>query len=91
MLRNGRTGIIVWLHHTKYVKALRKFGNIYYVSKKMRYAVLYVDTDESEGVIKRIKKQRYTKDVALSHIQEIRTSFSKKKDTEKAREEEMVY
>ena len=81
-----RTGIIVWLYHLKHVKALRKYGNIHYVSKKMKYAVLYCDAAESDMLVQRLKKQKFTKQIAPSYMQEISAHYKKK--TEKKPEDE---
>ncbi len=47
-----RQGIIVWLYSLKHSKQLRKYGNVHYVSKRLKYAVLYCNMEEAEGVMK---------------------------------------
>ncbi|MEH7391661.1 DUF2129 domain-containing protein, partial [Bacillus sp. JJ1474] len=34
-----RQGIIVWLYSLKQAKMLRRFGNVHYVSKRLKYVV----------------------------------------------------
>ena len=36
-----RQRLIVWLNSIKQAKMLRKFGNVHYVSKRLKYVVLY--------------------------------------------------
>ncbi len=53
MMENKRQGIIVYLHSLKHSKMLRKFGNVHYVSKRLKYVVLYCDMDLIEKQWKR--------------------------------------
>jgi len=43
-----RQGIIVWYQHRRNLKHIKRFGNVIYNSKKMRYAVVYVNQSEVE-------------------------------------------
>ncbi|MGM7701049.1 YlbG family protein [Pseudalkalibacillus sp. Hm43] len=74
MLTN-RTGLAIWLHSLKYIKQLRKFGNIHYVSKRMKYAVLYCDTAQKERIIEKIEKLHFVKKVEPSHKAHIKTEY----------------
>lgn len=74
MLTN-RTGIAVWLHSLKYIKQLRKFGNVHYVSRRMKYAVLYCNTSEKDQVIEKIQSLHFVKKVAASHKASIKTEY----------------
>lgn len=87
---SGRSGLIVWLHNTKHVKVLKRFGNIHYVSKKLAYAVLYCDSDKRDLVIQRLEKQKFIKRVDYSHLGELKTQYTKKKDPIQV-QEEMIY
>ncbi|MBP3041915.1 DUF2129 domain-containing protein, partial [Bacillaceae bacterium Marseille-Q3522] len=46
-----RQGIIVWLFSMKHVKMLRRFGNIHYVSKFLKYVVLYCNQKETNEIM----------------------------------------
>lgn len=49
----SRQGVFVYLYHLKQSKQLRRFGTISYVSRRMKYVVLYMDSaDVSENVKK---------------------------------------
>lgn len=64
-----KQGLIVYLYSIKQVKNLKNFGSVTYVSKKMRYAMLYIDQDEkTDETIKNISSQRYVKHVVISKI-----------------------
>lgn len=42
-MENDRQAIVVWMNHLKQVRSLKRFGNVHYVSRKLKYAVLYCD------------------------------------------------
>lgn len=57
----ARQGIIVYLHTLKQAKMLRKFGNIHYVSKKLKYVVLYTNMDEVEPLVEKLNNYSFVK------------------------------
>ncbi|OXS78452.1 YlbG family protein [Domibacillus enclensis] len=61
-----RQALIVWLHSLKPAKSLRKYGNIHYVSKKMKYAVLYCNHSEAEELAQKIGNFSFVKKVDFS-------------------------
>ncbi|WP_071459333.1 YlbG family protein [Bacillus massilinigeriensis] len=56
-----RQGIIVWLYSLKQAKMLRRFGNVHYVSKKLKYAVLYCNQEEVETLLKKLQSYSFVK------------------------------
>ena len=62
-----RQGIIVWMHSLKQVKMMRKFGNIHYVSKRLKYVVIYNDMENVDTIISRLKSLPYVKRVEPSY------------------------
>jgi len=68
---DNRTGLIVWLHSTKHVRRLMKFGYLHYVSDRMKYALLYVDSNEVEQKIKQLKKENYVKNAELTKMRDL--------------------
>jgi len=61
-----RQGIIVWLFSLKQAKMLRKFGNVHYVSKRLKYVVLYCNQDETETIMEKIRSYSFVKKVEPS-------------------------
>lgn len=61
-----RQGIIVWLYSLKQAKMLRKFGNVHYVSKRLKYVVLYCNLDEVETIMDKISSYSFVKKVEPS-------------------------
>lgn len=85
MIFGNRQGIIVWLHSLKQIKQLRRFGNIHYVSKKLKYVVIYMDMDSVDGTIDKIKSLSFVKRVEPSYKPFLKTEFENSKP-DKAKE-----
>ncbi len=79
-----RQGIIVYMHSLKHVKAMRKFGNIHYVSKRLKYMVIYNDMENVEAIIAKIKTLPYVKQVEPSYKPFLKLEYEN--STDKAKE-----
>ncbi|RKN86654.1 YlbG family protein [Paenibacillus ginsengarvi] len=71
-----RTGLILWVSDSRHTKQLEKFGTIHYVSKRMHYVVLYVNSDRAEEATKAIQKLSFVKKIERSYRNEIRTEYN---------------
>ncbi|WAA13708.1 YlbG family protein [Fervidibacillus halotolerans] len=79
-----RQGIIVWLYSLKHVRHLKKYGNIHYVSKRLKYVVLYCNLSDSERIMEKLQSLSFVKKVELSYRPYLDLEFDgKKKDEEK--------
>ncbi|MFS0861364.1 YlbG family protein [Fredinandcohnia sp. 179-A 10B2 NHS] len=74
-----RQGIIVWLQSLKHVKLLRKFGNIHYVSKRLKYVVIYNDMENTESIVGKLKSLSYVKKVEPSYKPFLKMEFENKR------------
>jgi uncharacterized protein YlbG (UPF0298 family) len=72
---NPRTGIIVWLYSAKQARKLRRYGLIYYVSERMKYVVMYVDSAAAANTIQQMEKQRFVRAVDVSPHGTIATEY----------------
>ena len=81
----ARQGVIVYLHTLKQAKMLRKFGNIHYVSKKLKYVVLYTNMDEVEALVEKLRGYSFVKRVDLSHKPFLKVEYENSKP-DKAKE-----
>jgi len=81
----ARQGIIVYLHTLKQVKMLRRFGNIHYVSKKLKYVVLYTNMDDVEAIVEKLRSYSFVKKVEVSYKPFIKTDYENSKP-DKAKE-----
>ncbi|SEM57724.1 Uncharacterized protein YlbG, UPF0298 family [Ligilactobacillus sp. WC1T17] len=73
---NPRQSVIVYLSHLRQAKQLRKFGTINYVSRNMKYVVLYMDQAKVEENVKKMQKLRFIKKIEISARPTLRTEYS---------------
>lgn len=74
---NERTGLIVWVSDAKQARGLEKYGTVHYISKRMKYAVLYINAERYEDTSKNLSRLPYVKRVERSLRNEIKTEYSK--------------
>ncbi|WP_163654404.1 YlbG family protein [Listeria sp. PSOL-1] len=77
---NDRQAIIVWLSHLKQVRSLKRFGNIHYISKKLKYVVLYCDMSEVDEISEKLSRFHYVKRIEPSFRPFLKTEYESKKD-----------
>lgn len=80
-----RQGLIVYVHQLKNAKSLRKYGHVHYISRKMKYVVLYCDREEIQNVQNKIQRLPFVKDVVESYRPFLKTEFENAKP-DKAKE-----
>ena len=73
--KTNRSGLIIYLYYNRDVKKLQEYGDVFYHSKKHRYLQLYVSTENLEGLVEKLTKERFIKKVRLCRIQELETPF----------------
>ncbi|AXI08979.1 hypothetical protein CUC15_08635 [Oceanobacillus zhaokaii] len=81
-MRTNRQGIIVWFQHTKNIKQIKRFGNLIYVSKKLKYAVIYVDQTEIDKIEYKLLKLPFVSKVDKSYKPFIKTDYENAKPDE---------
>ncbi|HLR10856.1 MAG TPA: DUF2129 domain-containing protein [Sporosarcina sp.] len=80
-----RQSIIIYLHNLRHAKAMRKYGHVHYISRKMKYVVLYCNQEEVPMIMEKIKKYSYVKKVEPSHRPFLKTTYENAKP-DKAKE-----
>ncbi|MCG3090214.1 YlbG family protein [Sporosarcina cyprini] len=80
-----RQGIVVYLQHLKQAKSFRKYGHVHYISRRMKYVVLYCDRDEVEATIRKIERLPSVKKVLPSYRPFVKTEYENAKP-DKAKE-----
>jgi len=63
---NERIGFVVYVNSLKQVKALRRYANLYFVSKREKYAFLYTDLEGHEDVLEQVKALPFVEAVVRS-------------------------
>lgn len=74
-MRDQRQGLVIWFQHMKNLRQIKRFGHLIYVSKKMRYAVLYVNKAEIETIEERLHKYSFVHKIDRSQKPFIATTF----------------
>lgn len=75
-----RIGLAVWLKSNKHVRSLRRFGNIIYVSKQMKYVIIYCDKNQIEDTIQKISDLPFVTLVQPSSKPFLKTEYEKVRD-----------
>lgn len=70
-----RQGLVVWVYSLKQIKALRHYGTVMYVSRRMKYVYLYLDRAAVPETMAKLKKLRFVKAVEPSHRPELDMNF----------------
>lgn len=78
-MREKRQGLIVWFQHRKNLKQIRKQGHIIYVSRKLKYVVLYVNQSDLESVETTLLKMPFVSKVDRSYRPFVKTDFENAK------------
>lgn len=87
-----RQGIIIYLYSLKQIRQLRKYGNVHYISRKMKYVVLYTAMDDVEGLLVQLNRLNFVKQALPSYKPFLNTTYEKRKmDKEKELEIEKHY
>lgn len=73
-----RVGYIIWLSDWKAARGLDKYGTLHYLSRKMQYAVLYMNADTADDVLRNVQRLPYVRRVERSYRSEIKTEYEKK-------------
>lgn len=70
-----RQGIFVWFQHRKNIKHIRRYGNLLYVSKRLRYAVVYVDQIDVDTIVADLSKLSFITKVDVSYKPFLKIDF----------------
>jgi len=76
--KTERQAMYVWLYSMKWKRKLQHFGTIYYTSPKMKYVMLYVNSNNLAEVRKELQTKKYVKRISLAHRKELDEHFEMK-------------
>ncbi|WP_164506883.1 YlbG family protein [Lapidilactobacillus bayanensis] len=77
-----RISLSIWVYSLKQVRQLRRYGTIYYVSKRMKYLVMYIDEKQLETTVKALNNLRFVKKVDVSPRKQLDMNLGIKLDRE---------
>ena len=61
-----RTSVVVYVTSLRQVRQLKRYGHVEYVSKRMRYAVIYMNDDVLEDTVKQLKNLKFVRRIVRS-------------------------
>ena len=79
-----RRSLIVWVYNLRQLKTLKKFGPIAYVSRKMKYVIIYMDESAIEQAKGALEKLHFVKSVDLSYRPDVSMEFGERVGTSEA-------
>lgn len=79
-----RRGIIVWVYSLKQLKTLKRYGLVHFVSRKMKYLVLYVNEETVEEVEEKLQTLHFVRQVERSYRPDIEMNFADRIGTKAA-------
>ncbi len=82
---HDRQGLIVYVQQLKQAKSLRKYGHVHFISRKLKYVVVYMDQDKIEATKEKLSKLPYVKKVLESQRPFLKTEYENAKP-DKAKE-----
>lgn len=83
-----RRCLIVWVYTLKPLKQLRRYGLIHYVSRKMKYVVIYMNEENIESNMEKINQLHFVRSVDKSYRPDIEMNFAEKIGTKAAYQEQ---
>ena len=72
-----RTGYIVWFSDWKAARGLEKYGTLHYISRRMNYAVMYMNAEAAEETVRNLQRLPFVCKVERSYRGEIKTEYEK--------------
>ncbi|WP_125579724.1 YlbG family protein [Levilactobacillus cerevisiae] len=72
----ARQSLVVYTYSLKQTRQLKRYGTVMYVSKKMRYVVLYVNQEDVASLTDQLGKLRFVKRVVASARPDISETFN---------------
>ncbi|MGT2666301.1 DUF2129 domain-containing protein [Streptococcus rifensis] len=73
--KRERKSIVVYLNYYRDVKKIKHVGDVAYVSRRGRYAVIYVDQDQVEMLVQQLSAEKFVKRVVPSYLKDLNQDF----------------
>ncbi|SFJ92611.1 Uncharacterized protein YlbG, UPF0298 family [Halobacillus dabanensis] len=79
MNRTKRQGLIVYFQHMKNIRQIKKHGHLIHASKRMKYALLYVNQEDIDYKMEKLERLPFVSHVVPSYKPDIRTDYENAK------------
>ena len=81
-MKTKRVGLIVWLRNLREARNLERYGHVIYVSRRMKYAVIYVNQSDLKSKLNQLAKLPFVRKVEPSHMHEVPVDYQHKRPSE---------
>ncbi len=78
MIYPKRVGLVVWVNDVRKARNLDRIGNIHFISKRMKYVLIYINEKDLERTTHYLQKLDFVNKVERSYRGEILHSFHAK-------------
>ena len=82
LMKTRRVGLIVWLRNLREARNLERHGHVIYVSRRMKYAVMYVNQSELKAKMNQLGKLPFVRKVEPSYMHEVSVEYQHKSPLE---------
>ncbi|MFD1899844.1 YlbG family protein [Enterococcus termitis] len=79
-----RRCLVVWVYSLKQLRTLKRFGLIHYVSRRMKYVVIYMNEEDIETSEAKINGLHFVRKVERSYRPDVEMNFAEKIGTKAA-------
>ncbi|KAF1304714.1 MULTISPECIES: YlbG family protein [Enterococcus] len=79
-----RRGLVVWVYSLRQLKNLKRLGFVHYVSRKMKYVVIYLNEENFGEMKEKIERLHFVRSVEPSYRPDIEMNFADKIGTRAA-------
>jgi uncharacterized protein YlbG (UPF0298 family) len=83
-----RRCLVVWVYSLKQLKTLKRYGFVQYVSRRMKYVVLYMNEEAIEQAEEKINSLHFVRRVERSYRPDVEMNFAEKIGTKAAYQQE---
>ncbi|MBP2099788.1 YlbG family protein [Enterococcus rivorum] len=79
-----RRCLVVWVYSLKQLKVLKRYGLIQYISRRMKYVMIYMNEEEIEMAETKINGLHFVRKVERSYRPDVEMNFAEKIGTKAA-------
>lgn len=72
-----RIGLYIYFKQNKFIRQLRRYGNVVYVNTKQKYMLVYINDSDLEKTLEHLSKLKYVTNVLESEYRNIKTEYKK--------------
>lgn len=79
-----RRCLVVWVYSLKQLKVLKRYGLVQYISRRMKYVMIYMNEEDIEAAEAKINGLHFVRKVERSYRPDVEMNFAEKIGTKEA-------